>query len=237
MAKALKLGMKKKFKLSASIICGDLLRIGEEVKLLEKGGIDSIHFDVMDGNFVPRFGFPPEIVKSIKSISKLPVSVHMMVSNPIFYAKIFSEAGADSLVVHIESVKNISDLVKALKELNVKVGLALKPETPLNKLDDVLSKVDIVLLMAIKPGILGQKFNEQTYNKVLLLKQKMEKYPDIEIEVDGGMNVETGSKLVKLGVNILDCGASSIYKGDKPLDVKVEEFRQSIGKQLKLQIT
>lgn len=236
MAKALKLRMKKKFKLSASIICGDLLRIEKEVKLLAKGGIDSIHFDVMDGNFVPRFGFPPEIVKSIKSISKLPVSVHMMVSNPIFYAKIFSEAGADYLVVHVESVKNVTDLVKALRRLNVRVGLALKPETPLDKLDDVLNKIDTVLLMAIKPGILGQKFNEQIFDKVLALKQKLNKYPNVEVEIDGGVNLETGSQLVKRGVNILDCGTSSIYKGDKPLDVKVREFRHSIEKQLKLQI-
>lgn len=236
MAKALKLGMKKNFKLSASIICGDLLKIGEEVKLLEKGGIDSIHFDAMDGNFVPRFGFPPEVVKSIKSVSKLPVSVHMMISNPISYAKIFSEAGADSLVVHVESAKNVSGLVEALKRLNVRVGLALKPETPINKLDDVLGQIDIILLMAIQPGILGQKFNEQTYNKVLLLKQKIEKYPNIDIEVDGGINVETGSKLVHLGVNILDCGTSSIYKENKDLDTVVREFRQSIEKQLKLQI-
>lgn len=228
--------MKKKFKLSASIICGDLLRIGEEVQLLEEGGIDSIHFDVMDGNFVPRFGFPPEIVKSIKSISNLLVSVHMMVSDPVSYARVFSEAGADSLVVHIEPVKDVSRLVDTLRGLNVKVGLALKPETPLDILDQVLGQIDIILLMAIQPGILGQKFNEQIFNKISMLKQKIEEYPNIEIEVDGGVNIETGSKLVKLGVNILDCGTSSIYKGDKTLDMRAQKFRQILEKQLKLQI-
>lgn len=229
--------MKKDFMLSASIICGDLLRIGEEVKLLEKGGIDSIHFDVMDGNFVPRFGFPPEIVRDIKSISNLSVSVHMMVSDPIYYIKVFKEAGADSLVVHVESVKDISKLVDILRGLNVRMGLALKPETPLDILqDEVLGQIDIVLLMAIQPGILGQKFNEHTLDKVLALKQKIEEYPNIKIEVDGGINLETGSELVMRGVNILDCGTSSIYKGDESLDIRVQKFRQLLEKQLELQI-
>jgi len=228
--------MKKRFKLSASIICGNLLEIGKEIKLLEKGGIDSIHFDVMDGNFVPRFGFPPEIVKSIKSISRLPISVHMMVSDPISYAKIFSDAGADSLVIHIESMRNVPYLIKTLKSLNVKIGLALKIETPLNRLDEVLNKVDIILLMAIKPGILAQKFNEQIFNKVQALREKIKKFSNIDIEVDGGINVEIGSSLVNLGVNILDCGTSSIYKNENNLDVQVREFRQSVEKRLKLRI-
>lgn len=229
--------MKNDFKLSASIICGDLLRIGEEIKLLQKGGVDSIHFDVMDGHFVPRLGFPPEIVKGIKSISNLPVSVHMMVADPIYYAEVFSNAGADSLVVHVEPVKDILGLVYALRRLNVKVGLALKPETPIDVLDVVLGQIDIILLMGIQPGILGQKFNEQIYDKVSALKQKIEKYPNIDIEVDGGINIETTPQLVKRGVNILDCGTSSIYRGEKSLDIKIQEFRQSLKKQLELQIT
>lgn len=221
--------MKKDFKLSASIICGDLLKIGEEVKLLEKGGIDSIHFDVMDGHFVPRLGFPPEIIKGIKSVSPLPVSVHMMITDPIKYAKVFTDAGADSLVVHTESVKDVSGLVDTLRGLNVKAGLALKPETPLSILDNVLDKIDIILLMAIQPGILGQKFNEQIYNKITALKQKLDKYPNVEIEVDGGVTLDTAPDLVKRGVNILDCGTSSIYRGDEALDLKIQEFRNRVS--------
>lgn len=222
----------KNFQLSASIICGDLLKIGKEIKSLEKGGIDSVHFDVMDGDFVPRFGFPPEIIKGIKLISNIPISVHMMISDPFEYAEDFTGAGADVIVTHIEPVKNLSKLVRKLRKLNIKVGLALKPETPLSILDGVLNKIDIILLMAIKPGILGQKFNEQIYNKVSNLKQKLKKFPNVEIEIDGGVDIETGPKLIKLGANILDCGTSSIYKGDRSLDVKVRQFRRLLEKQL-----
>lgn len=217
-----------KYQLSASIICADLGNLTDQVKLLDKAGIDYIEVDVMDGVFVPRYGLPPEIVNQIHSISTVPIAVHMMVQNPENYIETFIEAGANMIIVHLEPLQHIDRVIKAIKDNGAKVGVAINPATPLSVLDYILDDVDLVMLMGINPGIVGHKLIKSTYKKIVDLKKKLSEYTNIKIEIDGGVNFESGPKMLKLGADILVCGTSTIFNPPQKVDQKIKEFRQII---------
>lgn len=221
--------MNKKYQLSASLICANHINFEKDIRLLEKGGIDYIHFDVMDGNFVPRYGLYPELLKSIKNISKLPVDVHMMSEEPARYIKDFAEAGADIIAVHAESCKHLHYTLKLIKDSGVKAGVVLNYATPLSVLDYILEYVDIVELMAINPGIVGHKIIPEVFTKISDLRKKLDATGrEIEIIIDGGVNTETAADMIKAGANILVCGTSAIFKPDVPVDEKIREFQKII---------
>lgn len=220
------------YKLAASLICANPLNLEQDIRLLEAGGIDQIHFDVMDGHFVPRLGLYPELLRSIKTISKLPIDVHMMMDNYEFIIPDFIKAGADYIVVHAEPTQHLHRVVKLIRDLGAKAGVALNITTPLSVLDYVLDDINLVMLMAINPGIVGHKLIPQAYDKIKELKEKIADRPDIIIEIDGGVSPESADKMIKLGANMLVCGTSAIFKPDIPLDVKVKEFRSSIDSKL-----
>lgn len=223
----------RSYKLSASLICANYLEIREEIKRLEHGGIDYVHFDVMDGNFVPRYGLYPELLKSIKSISKLPIDVHMMTEEPARYVREFAEAGADIIAVHAESCKHLHHTLKLIRNAGVKSGVVLNYATPLSALDYVLDYVDMVELMAINPGIVGHKIIPEVFTKISDLRKKLDaKERDIMIMIDGGVNPDTAADMVKAGANILVCGTSAIFKPDVPVDQKIVEFRKIIDEKL-----
>ncbi len=217
-----------KYKLSASIICADLLNLKKEVGLLKKGKIDRIHFDVMDGIFVPRYGLPPEVLKFIHTESNIPITVHMMVQDPEPYIDIFKNSGADAIVFHVEPVKHIHRVIEKIKMSGMKAGVALNLATPLTCLDYILEDLDLVMLMAINPGIVGHKLIPQVYKKIADLKDKLVDYPKVEIEIDGGVTPESAPKMIKNGADILVCGNSTIFKQDREIEKRIKQLRQVI---------
>lgn len=221
-----------KYQLSASIICANFLTLKEQIRLLEKGEIDYIHFDVMDGIFVPRYGLPAEILKDIHSISSIPITVHMMVQDPEDYVKVFTDAGAKTLVFHLEPVYHIHRTIKLIKDHGVKVGVALNPATSLTNLEYILEDIDLVMLMAINPGIVGDKLIESVLGKIAKLKSKLSEYPHIKIEIDGGVTFESAPEMVKRGADILVCGNSTIFRKGEKIDKKIQHLRRTIDKQV-----
>ncbi|KKS10101.1 MAG: Ribulose-phosphate 3-epimerase [candidate division WWE3 bacterium GW2011_GWF2_41_45] len=229
--------MNKKYLLSASLICANHLEFGKEVVRLEKGNIDYIHFDVMDGNFVPRYGLYPELLASIKKISPLMVDVHMMAEDPGRYIKEFAEAGANIIAVHVETCKHLHFTLKQIRGHGVKAGVVLNYATPLSVLDYVLDDIDMVELMAINPGIVGHKMIPGIFKKISDLKEKINASgKNILIEIDGGVNPDTAADMIRAGADILVCGTSSIFKLDVPVNKKIGEFRKIIDNKLKNEI-
>lgn len=222
----------KKFQLSASIICANLLTLDKEVDLIKKGKIDRIHFDVMDGIFVPRYGLPPETLKFIHDKTNIPVTVHMMVDNPEPYIDIFSKAGADTIVFHVEPVNHIHRIIQKIKANGIKAGLALNPATPLSVLDYILQDIDLVMLMAINPGIVGHKLIPWIYKKISDLKDKLTEFPQVMIEIDGGVTFESAPKMVKSGADILVCGSSTIFRLNESISSKLNELSKVINNEI-----
>jgi ribulose-phosphate 3-epimerase len=221
-----------KYFLSASLICGDPLRIKEELDELRKAQVDSLHFDVMDGHFVPRVGLYPEMLKAIKRQTDIPIDVHLMLDHPMSYVEKFIEAGADLISFHIESDDDIAETIKFIKSQNVKVGLVLKPDTSLETLNPFLKEIDLVMLMAIQPGILGQKVIPETFERISELAHKVKDYPII-IEIDGGVTLETAPKMIEHGAHLLVCGTGTIYRPhEDTLENKVVEVRNILDQSI-----
>jgi ribulose-phosphate 3-epimerase len=226
--------MKNKiYKLSASLICSDILNLEKEIKIIEKAGIDQIHFDVMDGQFVPRLGLYPEMLKAVKSVTKLPVDVHLMIDDPDEYVDIFIESGADALIVHLESTRHLHRVIKKIKDKKRLAGVALNPATPLTSLDYIISDIDYVMLMAINPGIVGHKLIPGMIQKIKDLKNKLGDKKGPLIYIDGGVTPESSIEMIRSGADMLVCGTQTIFRPDAPIDKKTKELRQQLDKQLK----
>lgn len=219
---------KKQFQLSASLICGNLLDLAGEIKKLEDGKIDLIHFDVMDGHFVPRLGFFPEVLEQIKTITKLPVFVHAMIDDAVAYGPMFVKAGGEAITVHAEAGHHLHRSIKILKDMGAKVGVGINPATPLSVLDYVLDDINHVMLMAINPGIVGHKLIPRILDKIGDLKEKLRSHPHVKIEVDGGVTPESAPQMVRRGADILVCGSSSIFKKGEDLAANIMTFRKHI---------
>jgi ribulose-phosphate 3-epimerase len=225
----------RKFFLSASIICDDFSNLKNTLRLIKKGKIDYIHFDVMDGMFVPRYGLFPEVLQTIKRLSTLPVNTHLMVQNPEPYVKIFADSGSNIITVPVEGNLHLSRTIRMVKSAGIGVGIAINPATSLSVLDYVLDEIDLILLMAINPGIIGHKLIKTTYKKIEDLRN-MIAGKKILIEVDGGVTHESASKMVEKGADMLVCGSSTIFKQKKPIDVMGFKLRQLIVSELQKDI-
>ena len=216
---------KKQYLLSASLICGDPLNLLSDIKELEKGGIDYIHFDVMDGVFVPRLGLYPEVLSEIKSKTNIPVDVHLMVSKPEEYISDFVDAGADIITVHAESTNHLHRVIYKIINSGVKAGVALNPATGLHSVKYLLDDISLLLIMAINPGIVGHKLIPGMIQKIKdargLVKDK-----DILIQVDGGVSFDSSSQMVAAGANMLVCGTSTIFKQKLPLAKQIVKYRR-----------
>ena len=180
------------FLVEPSLLSSDFSRLGEEVKALEKAGADGIHLDIMDSHFVPNLTFGPPVVKSLRSLSSLSFSAHLMVSRPAGLLEAFASAGVDRLIFHLEAVPQPQELLKKIKNLNIKAGLSIKPESPVEDLFPFLEDLDCVLIMTVEPGKSGQTFLREQAQKVQSLRNKIcnMKSPPL-ITVDGGINPET----------------------------------------------
>ena len=199
-------------KISPSILSADFSKLGNEIKDLEKAGADLIHIDVMDGHFVPNITIGPEVIHKLRKYTSLPFDVHLMISPVNNFIKNFAEAGADIITIHPEATNNLISSIEKIKSYNKKIGISLNPETSVDDVLPVLNLIDLVLVMSVNPGFEGQKFIENTLNKVKLLRREIDnKKLNIQIEIDGGINFENSKKVIQAGVNILVSG-TTIFK-------------------------
>ena len=205
--------MAQNIKISPSILSADFSILGDEIKSLEQAGADLIHIDVMDGHFVPNITMGPPIIKMVRKFTKLPFDVHLMISPVEKYIKAFADAGSDIITIHPEATDNLKRAVSTIKSLGKKAGVSLSPKTPISALMDVISDIDLILIMSVNPGFAGQSFMSEVLLKVTELRKMInEKKLKIDIEIDGGINFETAPLAVKAGANILVSG-TTIFSG------------------------
>jgi len=194
-------------KIAPSILNCDFTNLKELIRLIEEAGADMLHMDVMDGHFVPNISFGPGLVSSINRITKLPLDVHLMVENPEKFISVFATAGARVITVPLEACINLGEEIGAIKKEGLRVGVALNPQTPVDSLLDYLKQIDMALLMTVEPGYGGQKFIGSVLPKIAQVRKYISKNGlDVDIEVDGGIDLETGQSAMDSGANILVAG-------------------------------
>ena len=199
-------------KISPSILSADFSNLGKEIQNLERAKADLIHIDVMDGHFVPNITIGPEVINKLRKYTLLPFDVHLMISPVHDFIKNFADAGADIITIHPEATNDLVSSIKKIKSYNKKVGVSLNPETTVDKVLPILSMIDLVLIMSVNPGFGGQKFMEETLEKVKVLRKEIDtKKFKTQIEIDGGINFENAKMAKKAGVNILVSG-TTIFK-------------------------
>ncbi len=210
--------------LSPSLLSADCGRLADTLKDLESAGVKWVHWDVMDGHFVPNMTFGQHVIKGLRSASGLFFDVHLMIEQPERYLNDFKAAGADMLVVHAEATVHLQRTLAEIRRLGMKSGVALNPSTPLSVLDYVLDDVDMVLIMSVNPGFGGQKFLPATFRKVAELRAKLDAAgrSDCLIQVDGGCCVENTAELVKAGADVLVSG--SAFFGFPPFKERLAAF-------------
>jgi ribulose-phosphate 3-epimerase len=200
-------------RIAPSILACDFARLGEQIaeveRLAETYGVDRLHVDVMDGIFVPNISFGMPVLKSIAKVAKLPLETHLMIDRPERYLEAFVEAGATSLLVHVEGADHLHRTVERIKQLGVKAGVVLNPATPIGALEEILADVDLVLVMTVNPGFGGQRFIRSTLPKIEAMRRMIHEFnTGCELEVDGGIDAETAPAVVSAGAGVLVAGSA-----------------------------
>lgn len=204
-------------KISPSILSADFLHLNRDIEMLNESDADWIHCDVMDGVFVPNisFGFP--ILKQVNKVAKKPLDVHLMIVQPERYVQEVKDCGAYMMTVHYEASTHLHRTVSAIHEAGMKAGVTLNPHTPVELLEDILQDVDMVLIMSVNPGFGGQKFIERSLSKISRLREMIDKRGlSTWIEVDGGVNLETGKALLEAGADVLVAG-NAVFSASDPM--------------------
>ena len=202
-------------KIAPSILSADFSKLGEEVKAVEQAGADYIHVDVMDGHFVPNITIGPIIVKAVKGVTKLPLDVHLMISNPYDFIDDFLQAGADILTVHAEAGYHLHRSLQHIRKAGVRPAVSLNPASPLTMIEYVLDDLDMVLLMTVNPGFGGQDFIPEVIPKIERLREMIDKRGlSIELEVDGGIGPETINRVSSAGADVFVAGSAIYHSQD-----------------------
>ena len=206
---------------SPSLLSADFLHLSKDIEMVNHSQADWFHLDIMDGVFVPNISYGLPVVSQIKKIATKPLDVHLMIVQPERYVEAFHKAGADILTVHYETCTHLHRTIQQIKSQGMKAGVSLNPHTPVSLLEDVIEDIDVVLLMSVNPGFGGQSFIEQTINKVDKLKKLiMESNSHTLIEIDGGVNFETGKRLVNAGADALVAGSFVFNSPDPEANIK-----------------
>jgi ribulose-phosphate 3-epimerase len=202
--------------IAPSLLSADFARLGDAVVAAERAGADMIHFDVMDGHFVPNITIGPPVLKSLAKVAKLPIDVHLMIENPDRYVEAFVEAGAASVTVHVEAAVHLHRVVHFIKSLGAKAGVALNPGTPVAAIEQIARDVDYVLVMTVNPGFGGQTFIARSESKVRAVRELLNRDgSDAPIQVDGGIDVRTAPRIVAAGADILVAG-NAVFGSPEP---------------------
>jgi ribulose-phosphate 3-epimerase len=195
-----------------SMMCADWGNLKANIQMLDRGGVDYYHFDIMDGNFVPNFTMGPDTLRTLRSYTSKPFDVHLMVEEPDRYIDMFAEAGANYISVHAETTTHLQRTLQRIRNYKLKAGVALNPSTPLSNLKYVLDVTDYVCLMTVNPGFSGQQFIPSMYEKISDLQHLIQtKGLHIDIQVDGNISYDTIPRVVSLGASMLVCGTSSLF--------------------------
>lgn len=211
-------------KLSPSILSSNFLDLRDNIKKLEEAGVDYIHLDVMDGNYVPNITFGPSVIKNIKEATSLPLDVHLMVDRPERYVEDFAKAGADIITVHCEATTHLHRTLQSIRALGVRAGVSLNPASPIEFLNYVIDDVDLILIMSVNPGFGGQSFIPSSREKITKVRRLIdEKSKDIILEVDGGVKLDNAKELTELGADLLVVG-SDIFDYDDIVS-RIKEFK------------
>lgn len=206
--------------LSPSILAADFNRLGEQIRIVQDCGSQALHFDVMDGLFVPSISFGMPVLASIRKETDLFLDVHLMIREPVRYIREFTESGADLITVHYEACSDVAATLRAIREAGVKVGMSIRPETPVSVLRPFVKSLDLILIMSVNPGFGGQKFMEGTYAKLSEVRQMYAEvfghaYGDDvpRLEVDGGINLQNVASVLAAGADTIVTG-SAVFRGD-----------------------
>jgi ribulose-phosphate 3-epimerase len=210
-------GAAREIKISPSLLSADFADIADQIRMVESAGADELHLDSMDGVFVPNFTWGMKIVADLRKLTRLPFDCHLMIVEPEKYADAFREAGADVITFHYEATPHQHRLLRHLREIGAKAGIAINPGTPVSMLVDLIEEIDRVLVMSVNPGFAGQSFIERALAKVSEVRALLdERNPACEIEVDGGIGLENAERAVQAGANVLVAGNSVFGAEDPP---------------------
>lgn len=210
-------------RIAPSILSADFTRLGDQIRTVEEAGAHMIHVDVMDGHFVPNITIGPPVVRSIRQATELPFDVHLMVSEADRFIPAFVEAGANNVTVHVEALKHLDRTIELVRSLDVKVGVALNPATPVTAVEHVIGLVDMILVMSVNPGFGGQEFIPYTVRKIRRLREMIDAEGlGCTIEVDGGIDMDNLEEVLGAGAEIIVAG-SSIFRASDPA-AKVQEM-------------
>jgi len=216
-------------KISPSILSADFSRLAEQVREAEDAGVDYIHVDVMDGHFVPNITIGPFIVKALRSLTNLPLDVHLMIEKPENYIEEFAKVGSDIITIHQEASMHLNRTIQMIQSFGLKAGVSINPSTPVCTLDQIISDVDLILVMSVNPGFGGQSYIPSSTSKIKKLREMLDQNGfKAELEVDGGINANTVSEVVKAGASAFVAG-SAVFNSENSVTENVRILQEKIN--------